>query len=295
MTDQERPHTGEEALRRAASFFREKGWTDRAAQQEARLLLAKVWRKDLLHLSIGLKDQPEETVWENFWALVRRRGNHEPLHYLLGEKEFMSLSLKVSPAVLIPRWDTEVLAEEAIRLMKPLTRPRLLDLGTGSGAIAVSLAYYLPAAELVAVDLSAEALRIARENAHKLGVASRIDFREGDLFTPLRAEECFDLIVSNPPYLTADEMRALPPDVRQEPALALAGGEDGLDFYRRIAQKAKNHLGPDGHLLLEIGWQQGAAVTALLAKQGHSPVRILRDLEDRDRVVAYSKEINRKG
>lgn len=87
----------------------------------------------------------------------------------------------------------------------------------------------------------------------------------------------------------------MPPDVRQEPALALAGGEDGLDFYRRIAQKAKNHLGPDGHLLLEIGWQQGAAVTALLAKQGLSPVRILRDLEDRDRVVAYSKEINRKG
>lgn len=288
MTDQERPHTGEEALRRAASFFREKGWTDRAAQQEARLLLAKAWRKDLLHLSIGLKDKPDEAVWENFWALVRRRGNNEPLHYLLGEKEFMSLSLKVSPAVLIPRWDTEVLAEEAIRLMKPLARPRLLDLGTGSGAIAVSLAYYLPAAEVVAVDLSAEALGIARENAHRLGVASRIDFREGDLFAPLQAEECFDLIVSNPPYLTAEEMRALLPDVRQEPALALAGGEDGLDYYRCIAQKAKNHLAPTGHLLLEIGWQQGAAVTALLAGQGLSPVRILRDLEGRERVVAYS-------
>jgi release factor glutamine methyltransferase len=290
MTDQERPHTGEEALRRAASFFREKGWTDRAAQQEARLLLAKAWRKDLLHLSIGLKDQPEETVWETFWALVRQRGNHEPLHYLLGEKEFMSLSLKVSPAVLIPRWDTEVLVEEAIRLMKPLARPRLLDLGTGSGAIAVSLAYYLPAAEVVAVDLSPEALGIARENALRLGVASRIDFREGDLFAPLGAEESFTLIASNPPYLTAEEMRALLPDVRQEPALALAGGEDGLDFYRRIAQEAKNYLAPAGHLLLEIGWQQGAAVTALLAEQGLSPVRILHDLEGRERVVAYSQK-----
>lgn len=287
MTCQTWPHTGEEALRWAASFLKEKGWTTRLAGQEARFLLAKAWRKDFLHLAIGLKDQLDAATWETFQYLVRQRGDHEPLHYLLEEKEFMSLTFKVSPAVLIPRWDTEVLVEEALRLMKPLPQPRILDLGTGSGVIAVALAYYLPGATVVAVDISAEALQIARENARRHGVADKISFRQGDLFAPLVDGECFDLVAANPPYLTAAEMDALPFDVRKEPVLALAGGEDGLDFYRRIALGVRNYLAPEGHLLLEIGWQQGAAVSALLAAQGIAPVKILRDLEERERVVVY--------
>lgn len=287
MTCQTWPHTGEEALRWAASFLKEKGWTTYLAGQEARFLLAKAWQKDFLHLVIGLKDSLDAATWENFQYLVRQRGDNEPLHYLLEEKEFMSLPFKVSPAVLIPRWDTEVLVEEALRLMKPLGQSRILDIGTGSGIIAIALAYSLPGAKVVAVDISAEALQIARENARCHGVAEKISFRQGDLFEPLAEGECFDLIAANPPYLTASEMEALPPDVRKEPALALAGGADGLDLYRRIAKASKNYLAPDGHLLLEIGWQQGAAVSGLLAEQGIAPVKILRDLEERERVVVY--------
>lgn len=297
MTDQDRPQTGEEALRWAASFLKDRGWTNQAARQEARLLLAKAWQKDALHLTIELKEQPDEAVWASFHSFVQQRGENVPLHYLLGEKEFMSLSFKVSPAVLIPRWETELLVEEAIRLGKAWAQAepsseglpplRILELGTGSGAIAVSLAYYLPAALLVATDISKEALQVARENAARHGVLERISFRQGDLFAPLAAGERFELIISNPPYLDAREMQQLPPDVRKEPALALAGGEDGLAFYRRIAGQARQHLAPNGRLLMEIGWQQGEAVKGILTGQGYAPVKILRDLEQRDRVVVY--------
>ncbi len=287
MQSQQRPHTGEEALQWAASFLREREWTKRLAQQEARLLLAKAWQKDFLHLVIERQERLSDAAWEAFALLVKQRGAQEPLHYLLGEKEFMSLPIQVSSAVLIPRWETEVMVEEALKLMRERVRPRILELGTGSGAIALSLAYYLPKVEVVAIDVSEEALEVARKNAVRLGLKKKIIFLQGDLFQPLTRGERFDLIISNPPYLSAAEMQNLPPDVQKEPVLALAGGQDGLAFYRRIAAAAQTYLLPEGHLLLEIGWQQGAAVTAILAEKGLAPVKILRDLEERERVVVY--------
>lgn len=285
MINYDRPQTGKEALQWAASFLIARGFTIQSAQQEGRLLLAKVWQKDFLQLVIGLENSLDDVAWEKYQLLVKQRGDNQPLHYLLGEKEFMSLTFKVSPAVLIPRWDTEILVEEAIKIMQGKKNPRILDLGTGSGAIALSLAYYLSSAEVVAIDISQEALEIAQENAVNLGVKPRVRFLRGNLFAPLARGEKFDLIVSNPPYISLEEMSNLPLDVQKEPVLALAGGQDGLDYYRKIAAGVKDFLAQEGHLLLEIGWQQGAAVREILQQKGFSPVQIIRDLENRDRVV----------
>lgn len=288
LNSQDRPQTGEKALQWAVSFLREQGFALEDARQEARLLLAKAWQKEGLQLLLEAKSNLPEDTWTQYTFFIRERGSFTPLHYLLGEKEFMSLSFRVSPEVLIPRWDTEVLVEEALRLLQKRQKPKILDLGTGSGVIALSLAHYLPQTEVVAVDISPQALELARENAQSLGVEERVRFVEGDLFTPLAQETGqFHLIASNPPYLSAEEMADLPPDVQQEPALALAGGEDGLDYYRAIALEAKDFLAPGGHLLVEIGYRQGKAVTEIFRESGLAPVRILSDLEGRERVVVY--------
>lgn len=285
MNSHDRPQTGKEALQWAVSFLITRGFPVQSAQQEGRLLLAKAWQKSFLQLVTGLENGLDDVAWEKYQLLVKQRGDNQPLHYLLGEKEFMSLTFKVSPAVLIPRWDTEILVEEAIKTMQEKKNPRILDLGTGSGAIALSLAYYLPSAEVVATDLSREALEIAQENAVNFGVQPRVRLLWGDLFAPLAQGEKFDLIASNPPYISLEEMNNLPRDVQKEPVLALAGGQDGLDYYRKIAAGVRDFLAPGGYLLLEIGWQQGAAVRGILQQRGFGPVRIIRDLADRDRVV----------
>ncbi len=285
----DRPHTGVQALRWAVCFLEQKGFEIEQAKHEARLLLAKAWQKEIIQVLLDLKSELNRETWEKFAHFIKERGSFAPLHYLLEEKEFMSLPFKVSPSVLIPRWDTEILVEEAIKLMQERENPKILDLGTGSGVIALSIAYYLPQAEVVATDISAEALKVAQENAKNLGVSERVSFLQGSLYTPLAKAQVskFDLIASNPPYLSPEEMAALPPDVKKEPAIALAGGKDGLQFYREIALQAKKYLAPDGHVLVEIGYQQAMAVIGILQKWGLIPLRILRDLEGRDRVVAY--------
>jgi release factor glutamine methyltransferase len=287
LNSQDRPQTGVEALQWAVSFLSEQGFTQEDAKQEARLLLAKAWQKEAWKVILESKEIIDEATWEQYVFFIKKRGSFTPLHYLLEEKEFMSLPFKVSPAVLIPRWDTEILVEEAIKLLRERDNPRILDLGTGSGAIAVSLAYYLPNASVVATDISARAIEVARENAEKLGVEKRIQFLIGNLFTPLSPREKFDLIASNPPYLNAEEIQELSPEVQQEPRIALAGGQDGLVYYRGIAVKARDYLALSGHLLLEIGWQQAISVVGILQDNGWGPLRIVRDLEGRDRVVVY--------
>ncbi|MDD4146859.1 MAG: peptide chain release factor N(5)-glutamine methyltransferase [Clostridia bacterium] len=287
LNSQDRPQTGAEALRWAVSFLEERGFAPQAAWQEARLLLAKAWQKNTLQILIEPEANLDCPTWEKYASFIKKRGDCIPLHYLLEEKEFMSLPFKVSPSVLIPRWDTEVLVEEALKLLRNQENPRILDLGTGSGIIAISLAYYLPQAVVVATDLCPQALEIARENAFKLGVAARIKFLEGHLFTPLHQDEQFDVIASNPPYLSAEEMKDLPSDVRNEPLVALAGGKDGLAYYRAMAPEVKKYLAPEGHFLVEIGWQQALSVVGILQEQGLAPLRILCDLEGRDRVVVY--------
>ena len=280
-----KPQTGREALQWAASFFQGRAMDKEQALLEARLLLAKAWNKEMISLVTSLEENLPGEVWRRFAAFAARRADYEPLQYILGQQEFMSLSFKVTPAVLIPRSDTEVLVEEAIRLLKGRKAPKILDLGTGSGAIAVSLAYYLPEAQVWAVDISEDALAVARENARIHNVDSRICFYHGDLFAPLPPQMKYDLIVSNPPYVSEAEYEELPPDVKKEPVLALLGGENGLDFYSRIADQAPLFMEKGGALLMEIGWCQAEPVKRLLAEKGFSPVSILRDLGGRDRVV----------
>ena len=214
-----------------------------------------------------------------------------PVAYLVGFREFHMLPFEVSPAVLIPRPDTETLVSEAVRLLKPLAAPTVLDLGTGSGCIAVSVAHQKKDARVTAADVSPDALDVARRNAERNGVAGRVDFVQGDLFAPIPAGAAFDLVVSNPPYVTPAELAALAPDVRDhEPRLALDGGPDGLAFYRRIAAGVGAFLKPGGSVLVEIGATQDGAVRALFDGRAELQLgKTLRDATGLPRVVCAKR------
>ncbi|MDO4551957.1 MAG: peptide chain release factor N(5)-glutamine methyltransferase, partial [Bacillota bacterium] len=227
-----------------------------------------------------------------YFEFIDERCTRKPLQYMLGTQEFMGLSFRVNEDVMVPRQETEIITEKAMELLKGrragLGGLQVLDLCCGSGAIAVSLARLLPQIKmkLTAADVSPQALAVARDNAARNGVSPRISFVEGDLFAPLpldrkgRGKTRFDLIVSNPPYIPAGVIDGLEPEVsRYEPRLALDGGADGLDFYRRIAKEAPIHMKEDGLLLLEIGHDQGAALVSLLEEEGaFRDVCVFRDL-----------------
>lgn len=229
--------------------------------------------------------EAEETAYE---ALLVRRERREPLQYILGNQSFMGFSMKTDSRALIPRNDTEALCEEALKYVRPGSR--VLDLCTGSGALAAAIKRLRPGAEVWAADISEDALSLAKENAERLGADVR--FVRGDLFSPLEGEK-FHVIVSNPPYIPESLRGRLQAEVEREPALALFAGDDGLDFYRRIAKEAPAHLRPAGRLCLEIGDGQGDAVKALLENQ-FTDIQIINDLNGLPRVVsAVRKEENR--
>ncbi len=219
--------------------------------------------------------------------LVKRRSAAEPVAYLVGHREFFGLDFRVTSDVLVPRPDTETLIVEAIERLKSQSQPRVLDVGTGSGCIAITLALNCRQAQVSAIDLSAAALAIAQQNAQKHSVADRIRFLHGDLFAPLAGDEPFDLIASNPPYIASAEIETLQPDVRlHEPRSALDGGADGLDVIRRLVAEASGHLAPAGCLLIEIACEQADAVTQLLAANGnYAEIAVLKDLSKQPRVV----------
>lgn len=221
--------------------------------------------------------------------MAQRRAFGEPLQYILGEWEFFGMRLFVGPGVLIPRPDTETLVETVLGWCRGRENPRILDLCTGSGCIALALQRHLPGAEVHAIDLSEAALTYARRNAayHALEVV----FHQGDVLGGEILQDCgkFDVIVSNPPYLTAEEMTQLQQEIRHEPEMALAAGEDGLQFYRGIAERWQAALVPGGLLAVEIGEQQGEAVAGILARQGFGSIRILKDYARHDRVVTGTK------
>lgn len=219
--------------------------------------------------------------------LVKRRAQHEPVAYLVGHREFFSLNFRVTPDVLIPRPDTETLVLELLDLAKTFDAPRILDMGTGTGCIAITAAVNLPAATVTAVDISAAALRVAGENAATHNASDRVNFLEGDLFAPVGTDASFDIIASNPPYIAEDEWAALMPDVREhEPRHALLAGADGLDVFRPLIAQAVSYLTPGGHLLLEMDTAQADAVCGLLnAESRLHNIRTLNDLTGRPRVA----------
>lgn len=216
-----------------------------------------------------------------FAAWAERRAGGEPLAYIVGESEFRGRVFQVSPAVLIPRPETEVLIDLALERLQGLAAPRVLDLGTGSGIVAISLALECPAATVVAVDLAIDAISLARNNAGRLG--ARVDFREGDWFAPLAGER-FDLIVSNPPYVAEGDPHLERDGLPYEPQLALTAGHDGLDCIRHIVSVAPAYLNDGGWLLFEHGYDQGAASRNLLTGAAFKAASTFPDLAGIDRV-----------
>lgn len=233
--------------------------------------------------------EPKMTVPEKeqncYLDLLEKRGRHIPLQHLTGEQEFMGFSFLVNCHVLIPRQDTEVLVEEALKCVAP--GMKILDLCTGSGCIAISLAKLGDGISVDGADVSEDALLVARENAERL--QSDVQWMKSDLFSDI--EKVYDLIVSNPPYIPTAVIGKLDEEVRiHEPFLALDGREDGLYFYRRITEEARDHLKEGGWLLFEIGCEQADAVTELLRLQNYREIRVVRDLAGLDRVVIARKQ-----
>ncbi|MGE3317176.1 MAG: peptide chain release factor N(5)-glutamine methyltransferase [Planctomycetaceae bacterium] len=223
--------------------------------------------------------------------LVRRRAQSEPVAYLVGHREFFSLDFRVTPDVLVPRPDTETLVLELLDRVRAIENPRLLDIGTGSGCIAVSAAVNLPTARVTAIDISPNALAIARENAETHNVLERMRFLEGDLFGSVPAGETFHAIASNPPYIRAEELESLQADVRlHEPRLALISGPEGLEVIRRIVDEAPSRLVAGGTLLFEFSPEQAGAVEELLqASSSYRDIKLVKDLTNRPRVAVAVK------
>lgn len=230
-----------------------------------------------------------------FRELVLRRSRREPVAYVTGHKEFWSLDFVVTPEVLIPRPETELLVEVALQYVGKLEEEssvKILDLGTGSGVIPVCLAKEKPTAKIVAVDISPIALDVARMNATRHGVANRIRFLSGDLFAPLKPlRKTFTVIVSNPPYIRTGELSTLAPEISSwEPMIALDGGAEGMDAYRRIIEQAHEYLAPGGAIVLEIGADLASAVAELFARSGsYGPASMFQDYAGKDRVIAAMK------
>lgn len=222
-------------------------------------------------------------------ALLERRERGEPIQYITGECEFYGLPFRVTPDVLIPRPETEHLVEAAIERARAFERPRIVDIGAGSGAIAVALAHALPHAQVTTVDLSPKALAIAQENAVRNGVAERMRFLQSDLLDAVR-EEQFEMVVSNPPYVPEADRRSLALEVREhEPGTALFAGEDGLAIYRRLTPQAFSVLAPGGWIALEIGYGQRDVVSSLLSEAGFVDVDAMADLQGIPRVLSASR------
>jgi release factor glutamine methyltransferase len=253
---------------------------------ESELLLAAALGIDRARLHTGSFCFDDYAI-ARFDGFIARRASREPLAYIVGHKEFYSLEFEVTRDVLIPRPETELLAATALEVLRERPHARVLDIGTGSGAIAITIALGAPVARVMATDISAAALAVARRNAERLGCASRIEFAAGDGFAALTCSHPkFDLIVSNPPYIPADELARLEPEVaRFEPEVALLGGKDGLEFYRRIAREVGSHLIGGGEVMVEVGAGQAGQVADLLEESGCRVHEVLRDLSGHERVV----------
>lgn len=258
-----------------------------SARLDAEVLLAHVRGCPRILLYTAFDEPVPDAQRTAFRELVKRRGTGEPVAYLVGHREFFSLPFAVTRDVLVPRPETEGLVVRAIDLGKGMEAPRIVDVGTGSGAIAVTLAKHLPRARIAATDVSTAALAVARANAARHGVADRVEFVSCDLLDDPRVAGPWDVIASNPPYVREDEFAALPRDVRDhEPRGALVAGPTGVEVVERLAAAAEVNLAPGGWLLVEIGpTVVAAAEAALAARPGLEPQPTLKDLAGLPRIV----------
>ena len=273
-----------EAIRQAAQLIQNQlGLALSEASFEANLLCQQVLNVNRAWLISHETDALEVNQQAAFEALVQRRLNGEPIAYILGSREFYGLPLKTTPATLIPRPDTETLVEAAFAKIPQNTSLNVLDLGTGTGAVALAIASQRPQIKVIAVDASPEALKVAIENAQSLNLCN-VRLIESNWFSALGSEK-FDVIVSNPPYIAKDDEHLKQGDLRFEPLSALASGVDGLDDIRKIIQDAPDYLNPNGWLMLEHGYDQAEAVAALLKARGFSQIAHAKDIAGTLRVT----------
>lgn len=263
-------------------------------RQTAGVLLAHVLGVDRTHLLVKSEEQVGDAHYKSFLRLIERRAAGEPLQYITGHQEFFGLDFSVTSAVLIPRPETEFLVERVIKLMDDsMQSPVIVDVGTGSGCIAVALAVHLPRARVIATDLSAVALQVARINAERHGVAGRIEFMQGDLLEPLetlRLDDSVDVLASNPPYVNEGTTELIQREVIDwEPREALFGGVEGLDFYRRLLAEGSKFVRSRGYLVFEIGYNQLDAITEIIAALEWELVDVTNDLQGIPRTVTLRK------
>ena len=280
-----------ESLNRAVDFFKRHNIAE--PRLDAEVLLAHLLGLERIELYVNYDLPLKEAEIKAYRELLLKRVKAVPVAYLTGEKEFMSLALQVNRAVLIPRPETELLVETVINFCREegINEPNIVDIGTGSGAIAVSLAHYIPGARVLGIDISGEALAVARLNIRSYRLSDRVKVIQGDLLKPLikLQKNNVDVIVSNPPYISAKGMDSLPADVQKEPREALLGGEDGLFFYKQLVKQVGQVLQPDGLLALEIGSDQAAAVR-LLFNHRRNKIRVLKDYAGQDRIVLVERK-----
>lgn len=254
------------------------------AHSKARRLLAFTLNVPKEYLIINNEKELSKQDFEYYKNYITRLINGEPIQYIIGKQEFMGIEFNVNKDVLIPQPDTEILVEETIKIAKEYNKPKVLDLCTGSGAIAVSIKKYVPEAEVFASDISIKALQLAKIN----NIDNNINFIKSNLFENINNE--FDIIVSNPPYIRTEEIKSLSQEVQNEPLIALDGGQDGLDFYRDIIKQAHNYLKSNGKLCLEIGDEQKDAITPILKSNfNYTNIKYYKDLQGKDRVIIVEK------
>ncbi len=258
---------------------------------EVELILCHLLNVDRLHLYLDSEKLITEQHIARLDEIIAKRCTRYPLQFILGEAWFYGRRFIVTPAVMAPTPETELLCETALKIIgnKKLSSPRILDIGVGSGVISVTLAKELPDCKVVAVDISTEALDVARQNVLAYTCADKIELRQSDFFSAVKPDEQFDIIISNPPYIAEPDYDTLPPEVLADPKIAMTAGTDGLDAIRVIVQEAPNYLAPNGRIMFEIGCEQAEQVAKLTETDNrYSSIDILKDLNDRDRIIVLA-------
>ncbi len=276
-----------ECIQKSADFLQKKGVDSPRLQAE--LLLAHVLKLQRMKLYLNFERVLADAETDQLRELIKRRGAREPLQHIVGTTSFCGLEIAVNRHVLVPRPETELLAEKGWQFLKTRTEgiPAALDLGTGSGCIAIALASKCPTSKIIAIDISPDALETAKTNAERNQVSERIEFLQSDGFAALKEpQRSFDLIISNPPYIASEEINTLDPEVRDfDPRSALDGGPDGLDFYRMLASQSGAFLNPGGHLMVEFGDGQADAIKTIFESQKWVVEGIYEDYTQRQRIL----------